>query len=152
MRIVKVILIAVAVLLIIIQFVPAGIPENHPVDERSLEKSTIADEEVVSLLMNSCYDCHSSQTNHPWYSKVAPFSWLLARHITEGREHLNFSEWEDYNTRKKIGLLEDIKDEVEAGNMPLDSYLIIHRDAKLDQDAIQAIVEWVEESTEMLFK
>lgn len=152
MKAVKIILLTLAVIFIIIQFMPDGIPENMPEDENSLDKSGMVPEPVLIQLRTSCYDCHSSQTYLPWYSKVAPFSWLLADHIEEGRAHLNFSEWGTYNTRKKIGILDEIIDEVESGAMPLKSYLLIHRDARLDTEDISNLSSWVEETTSRMLE
>jgi len=75
---------------------------------------------------------------------VAPSSWLLANHIREGRTNLNFSEWENYSNREKTGLLEEIKDEVSSGKMPLKSYLIIHRNARLNTEEVSALLQWAD--------
>ena len=147
MKTVKIILLVLIVLFIIIQFIPSGIPVNKPEDEKSIAKSSLVTGPVLDQLKKSCFDCHSNQTKLPWYAKLAPSSWLLSDHINEGRSNLNFSEWEDYSKREKIGLLEAIKDEVESGNMPLKSYLLIHRDAKLDPEKISLLSEWTGESS-----
>lgn len=152
MKAVKILLLTVAVVFIIVQFLPSGIPENIPEDENSLGKNDMVPEPVLIQLRTSCYDCHSNQTDLPWYSKVAPFSWLLADHIKEGRSHLNFSEWGTYSTRKKIGLLEETIDEVESGAMPLKSYLLIHRKARLDEEKISTLSKWVEETTSRMLE
>lgn len=146
MKIFKVILVAVIVLLVIIQFLPSGIPSNKPEDEKNIAKSSLVTAPVLDRLKKSCFDCHSDQVNLPWYAKVAPSSWLLSNHINEGKENLNFSVWEDYSKREKIGLLQKIKDEVESGKMPLKSYLLIHRDAKLVSEEIISLSKWTEES------
>jgi len=147
MKAVKKILIAFAVEFIAIQFIPSGIPENKPEDKKSIGNSNLATGPVLDLLRKSCFDCHSNQVQFPWYSKLAPSSWLLADHINDGKSQLNFSEWEDYSNRKKISLLQDIKDEVGSGNMPLKSYLLLHRKAKLNSDDISVILLWAEEAT-----
>ncbi|HOW10184.1 MAG TPA: heme-binding domain-containing protein [Bacteroidales bacterium] len=146
MKILKIIVLAGFVLLIIIQFFPSGIPGNKPEDEKSIVKSDLVTGPVVEQLKKSCFDCHSDQVRLPWYSKVAPASWLLADHINEGRENLNFSNWEDYSKREKTGLLQRIKDEVESGNMPLKSYLLIHADARLRTEDILSLSKWTEEA------
>ena len=151
MKAVRIILLTLAVLVIAIQFRPSGIPENLPENENSIVHSALLTENVLGLLRTSCFDCHSNQTNFPWYSKIAPSSWLLADHINHGKSHLNFSEWEKYSRREKVRKLEDIKEEIESGEMPLKSYLIIHRDAVLDSVEIRTIVEWVEMETEKIF-
>lgn len=151
MKAVKITLIALVAIFIVIQFIPSGMPEVKPEDERSIVHSMLVTENVKDILKTSCFDCHSNQTRFPWYSGIAPSSWLLADHIIEGKSHLNFSEWEDYSRREKIGLLDDIKDEVESGKMPLKSYLLLHRDAKLDEDEARILVNWAEEATEKIF-
>jgi hypothetical protein len=75
---------------------------------------------------------------------------MLADHISEGKSHLNFSVWEDYSNREKIGVLKDIKDEVESGNMPLKSYLLMHRDARLNSEKITALSAWTDEATDKI--
>jgi len=152
MKILKVILLAGFVLLIIIQFFPSGIPGNKPEDEKSIAKSDLVTGPVLEQLRKSCFDCHSDQVQFPWYAKVAPASWLLSKHINEGRENLNFSIWEDYSKREKIGLLQNIKDEVESGNMPLKSYLLIHSDAKLRPEDILSLSKWTEEATSKIME
>jgi len=147
MRKVIIILVVFIVLFIIMQFIPSGIPPNKPEDEKSITKSGQVTEQVLDQLRKSCFDCHSNQTRLPWYAKLAPSSWLLSGHINEGKSHLNFSEWEDYSKREKIGLLEAIKNEVESGNMPLKSYILIHRDAKLDSEKISLLSEWTGETS-----
>lgn len=152
MKAVKIIVLVLAIVFIVIQFIPSGIPENIPEDENSLTSSGMVTETVLEQLRVSCYDCHSNQTQLPWYSKVAPFSWFLADHIVEGREHLNFSEWESYSRREKLGHLEDMAEVVESGEMPLKSYLLIHRDAKLDEDKIAALQRWVEDTSDRILE
>ncbi|HOU02958.1 MAG: hypothetical protein GT600_11215 [Bacteroidales bacterium] len=152
MKKIKIILVVLIVLFIIIQFIPAGIPRNKPEDEKSIAKSSLVTGQVLNQLKKSCFDCHSDQTKLPWYAKIAPSSWLLSGHINEGKSHLNFSEWEDYSRREKIGLLEAIKDEVESGNMPLKSYLLIHRDARLDSEKISLLSKWTSETSDKILE
>lgn len=152
MKPVKIILIALAVVFIAIQLIPSGIPENKPEGKNSIVNSNLVTGPVLDQLRKSCFDCHSNQVQFPWYSKLAPSSWLLADHINEGKSHLNFSEWDDYSNREKIGLLEEIKDEVGSGKMPLKSYLLIHRDAKLNAEEISALLRWADEATVKIMK
>jgi hypothetical protein len=147
MKKVYLILLALIVLFIAIQFIPSGIPENIAEDEKSIAKSNLITGPVLEQLRKSCFDCHSNQVKLPWYAKVAPSSWLLSAHINEGKSHLNFSAWDDYSKREKIGLLEKIRDEVESGNMPLKSYLLIHGDAKLNPEKISFLSKWIGETT-----
>ena len=152
MKAVKIIVITLALLFIAIQFIPSGIPENKPEIKNSIVNSNMATVPVLDQLRKSCFDCHSNQVQFPWYSKLAPSSWLLAAHIRNGKSHLNFSEWENYSNREKIGLLEEIKDEVGSGKMPLKSYLLIHKDAKLNSEEISALLAWADNATAQILK
>lgn len=87
--------------------------------------------EIKNILMRACYDCHSNQTVYPWYTNVAPVSWWIKHHIDEGKEHLNFSVWADYNTERKKHKLEECYEMVEDREMPLFSYTIVHTTSKL---------------------
>lgn len=101
-------------------------------------------EELVQILQNSCYDCHSNQTEYPWYSQIAPASWVLDKHIREGKEQVNFSTFGTLEQRAKIRLLTEICEVVEEGSMPLKSYLRFHRDAGLSENDKEALCNWTE--------
>lgn len=152
MKSVKTILLVLVLILVAIQFLPSGIPENQPENEKSIMRTGLVTGQVSEQLRKSCFDCHSNQVNFPWYAEIAPSSWFLARHVRDGLEHLNFSAWEDYSRREKIGLLEEIREEVESGNMPLKSYLIMHRDARLDSAKVDSIVKWTGLATERILE
>jgi len=87
--------------------------------------------EVKEILKSACYDCHSNESRYPWYSEVAPVSWWLQHHIDEGKEHLNFSIWGTYSEKRADHKLEECAEEVEEGEMPLNSYTWTHSDARL---------------------
>ena len=133
----KKILIGLGVILIGIQFIPVE-RTNPPV---SMDIN--APENIAGILRTSCYDCHSNETVWPWYSKIAPVSFLVAGDVKEGREHLNFSEWDKYDTDKKGKILEEIVEEIQKENMPLSSYTFTHPNAKLDDYRIKLIKDWV---------
>jgi len=82
--------------------------------------------DVRAVFRKSCYDCHSNETRWPWYSHVAPSSWLVAHDVEEARGHFNFSLWGTYSAAKKAHLAEDIWDEVKDGDMPLIVYRLGH--------------------------
>ncbi len=100
--------------------------------------------DVEKLLRSACYDCHSFETEYPWYSNVAPVSWFLEDHIDEGREHLNFSVWGTYKKKKQNHKLHECAEEVEEKEMPLDSYTWTHGDAKLSSKDQKKLAEWFE--------
>jgi hypothetical protein len=152
MKTVKSIILILVAGFVIIQFLPSKIPGNKPEDDKSITYDSTMTEQVLSQLRTSCFDCHSNQTNLPWYSKFAPVSWLLADHITDARLHLNFSEWSTYSQRQKIGRLTDIKDEVESDGMPLKSYLLMHHKAKLDEDKKSLLLQWAERTSDKIME
>ena len=107
-----------------------------------VELAIDAPPEVMTVLRRSCFDCHSHETRWPWYSYVAPVSWWLADHVEEAREHLNFSDWPAYDFEEQDHAFGDIRDEVGEDAMPLKSYLILHRDARLSPEDKQLLLRW----------
>jgi hypothetical protein len=103
-------------------------------------------EQVAGILESSCYDCHTDHTNYPWYNQVAPVSWWLADHIEEGKEHLNFSDWDSYSPKKKDHKMEELIEEVEEGEMPLNEYTWTHSEADLTEQQRQAVMDWARQT------
>jgi Haem-binding domain len=132
----KKILIALVVILVGIQFIPVD-RKNPPVT-----MDINAPDNIASILKASCYDCHSNETKWPWYSKIAPVSFLVASDVKDGRKHLNFSEWDKYEADKREKILEEIVEEIEKEAMPLTSYTFTHPSAKLDPYRINLIKDW----------
>jgi hypothetical protein len=99
---------------------------------------------VKRTLVNACYDCHSNQTRYPWYSNIAPVSWMLANHVKEGKEHLNFSAWKQYSKREQISQLDDICEMVEKREMPLKSYTFMHSEAIILEYQVKELCTWTE--------
>jgi hypothetical protein len=150
----KIVRIGIAVLLIlfiIIQFIPFEFPETSFDNKNDLILFHPVDEEVEGIIKTSCYDCHSFETRYPWYSYVAPVKWLVIQDVREGREELNFSEWQKLEKREQIKMLEEIREEVEGGYMPLPIYTIMHRNASLSDDQKIRISEWATAMTDEIF-
>lgn len=99
---------------------------------------------LASILRISCYDCHSDRTVYPWYSYIAPVSWYLESHIKKGKEQINFGEFGSFKKSRKIGALGNICEVMEEGSMPLKSYLVIHRKARIGDEELEAICTWSE--------
>jgi len=97
---------------------------------------------VKAVLRRSCYDCHSNETSWPWYSRVAPVSWLVASDVHEGREKLNFSAWSRLRPDKRERVIEEVWEEVREGEMPLPVYLLAHRGARLSAENRDVIRAW----------
>ena len=141
-KVLKIALIVIVVAFVVGQFIRPDFT-NPPVNaSETLWFSTEVPDDVHQVLLRSCADCHSNETTYPWYSKITPSNWFLANHIAEGRREMNFSVWNTYTTRKKIKKLEEICEQVEHANMPLPSYLWIHRDAALVESQAQALCDW----------
>jgi hypothetical protein len=117
------VLLAVGAGLVLIQFVPYGRAHTNPpvVQEPQWDRPS-----TRLLAARACFDCHSNETQWPWYSNVAPISWLLTRHVDEGREVLNFSEWQ-----RSYEEADEAAESVSEGEMPLTSYLLAHPSARL---------------------
>jgi len=130
------VLLSIVVFGLAIQLVPVP-RENPPVREE-----VPAPAEVRAILERSCYDCHSHRVRWPWYSRVAPVSWLVAYDVAEAREHLNFSAWDRYDAKKRRENLEELWEEVEKGEMPLWYYLPMHPDARLSDADKQQLRSW----------
>lgn len=109
-------------------------------------KQTNPSPELKKLFETSCYDCHSNNTEYPWYNNIAPISYLLAGHVKDGKEHLNFSEWENYSLDKKDRLLAEIEEQVVNGNMPLSQYTLFHKNTELTTNEVNKLVEWVRQT------
>ena len=101
--------------------------------------------EVHKILKTTCYDCHSDHTVYPWYNNIAPISYWLDHHIQEGKEHLDFSDWENYSVKKKDHKLEELIEEVEEDEMPLKEYTWTHKEARLTADQKKLLMDWAKE-------
>jgi hypothetical protein len=138
----------VAVMFAAAQFVrPAK--TNPPVEEaKAVQAYLKVPPQVDAIFRRACYDCHSNETVWPWYSNLAPASWFLAGHVDHGRKHLNFSDWARAERRapnkNASAQVDDICKEVRGGGMPLDSYLILHPEARLSDQDVKVICDWAE--------
>jgi hypothetical protein len=106
--------------------------------------------DVRAILERSCNDCHSHRTQWPWYTTVAPASWIVADDVEEGREHLNFSEWGRYTQKRQAAKLEMISAEVDKGAMPLKGYLFLHHAAALSETDKDRLCEWASAQSDSL--
>ena len=127
---------AVVGLALAIQLVP--VDRSNPPVTADLD----APPAVAEVLRTSCYDCHSNETRWPWYSRVAPVSWLVAHDVEEARDRLNFSLWGSYEGKRQQRLAEKTWEEVEAGEMPPGMYLLAHADARLSDDDRAVLAAW----------
>ena len=107
-------------------------------------------ENIKTAFENACMDCHSNQTKYLWYHKIAPVSFMINKHIVDGKKELNFSEWGELDGFGKIGVLDEISHETERKTMPLKPYVLMHRKAKLTDEQISAIISWSQTLSEKI--
>ncbi|PVW13739.1 heme-binding domain-containing protein [Marixanthomonas spongiae] len=143
MRIIKIILLILLVAFVAIQFIPASRNISDTVPKTDFMEVNKVPATIQNKLQMSCYDCHSNNTDYPWYNKIQPAAWFLEDHIKEGKDELNFNEWGDYSARRKNSKLRSIISQIEDDKMPLDSYTIIHRDARLSETDQKEIIKYM---------
>lgn len=140
-RILKYTAIFLGIALLIIQFIR---PEknNSADDSFHISKNYPVSTEVNAILKTACNDCHSNNTEYPWYSAIQPIGWWLAEHVEDGKKHLNLSDFLNYPLHRQFHKLEEIEEVLAENEMPLSSYTIIHRDAKLDDSQKNLLIQW----------
>ena len=118
----------------------------YPVDRSNppVQSDFSGPEEVKAMLKVACYDCHSNETQWPWYSYVAPVSWFVAHHVEEGRAEFNLSAWDAIDEMHQMKIREEMWEEVEEGEMPLPPYVLLHSEAILSEEQKKALEEWAE--------
>jgi heme-binding protein len=134
--------VVIGVIFLACQFVrPARTnPSSDPA--RSLFKMKPVPSHVAATLQRACRDCHSNDTEWPWYSNVAPISWFLIDHVNHGRSHFNYSEWSRYDAAESRRVLNEACRLTHEGEMPLWSYLLMHWNARLSKADSEAICTW----------
>ena len=150
MKLTKILFIIFIALLAIQLYRPARTnpPENS---SHTLGANAQVPSDVQQIISRSCNDCHSNNSVWPWYSNVAPSSWLVASDVSDGRRHLNFSEWSSYTTVQQQRKLSQICQEVSDGGMPLRQYTWIHRKTPLDQQQRDAVCQWTKAEQARIF-
>lgn len=143
----KKIFIALFVLFLLTQFIQPkkNRAENGKAQIAELQNTLQLPDNVHQIFTVACYDCHSNHTRYPWYDNITPVNFWVKQHIDEGKQKLNFSDFEKYTIRRKDHKYEEIAEEVQEEKMPLPSYLYTHFDARLSEEQKSAIINWAEE-------
>lgn len=141
-KILKILAIVVVIAFIVIQFVQIDKTNPEIVQAETIDAITSVPPDVKIILGKACNDCHTNNTRYPWYSYVQPNGWFLRSHVDDGRRHLNFSTFATYDQRKRGKKLEEICEQVESAEMPLPSYLWIHREAVLTDTEKKTLCDW----------
>jgi len=141
---VKKILLVLLIIFVVIQFIR---PEKniHP-GPQPADISTLypIPADVDSILSVACKDCHSNNTRYPWYNNIQPVAWFLANHVKDGKSSFNLNEFATYPLARQYDKIEEIKKQIDKGDMPLSSYTLIHKDAILSDAQKNKVVSWSE--------
>lgn len=150
MRLTTKILFAIGIVFISIQFFRPALNKNRQVLNTDISKSVSIPDSVQVILKNACYDCHSINTNYPWYSNIQPVGWLLAKHIRKGKDELNFSEFGGYSSRRQLSKLDGIANSIKDSTMPLSSYKMMHKNAQLSTNEKALLINWAQQARDSL--
>ena len=143
MKIVKITALILLACFVGIQFVPTKRNQSDMVSKTDFLLVKNTEKNISTILQESCYDCHSNNTDYPWYNKIQPIAWFLENHIVDGKEELNFNEWDTYSNRRKNSKLKSVISQVEDDEMPLSSYTLIHKDAKLSKPEKTLVIDYM---------
>lgn len=143
MRVLKTTVIVFLLVFIGVQFAPIQLNKSNATLKTDFIKTYNPPLEIRNILKVSCYNCHSNNTDYPWYSYIQPAGMFLQSHIDEGKSELNFSEFDDYSSRMKKLKLNSIVNQLEDEEMPLPSYLIIHREAELSTSERELLILFI---------
>jgi len=143
MKLYKKILLALLGVFILIQFIQPAHNKSDQLLPTDLSKTVNVPDKILNVFKNSCYDCHSNNTRYPWYVNIQPMGWIMANHIKEGKDNFNFNEFATYSKRKQANKLRAISESIKDGSMPIQSYIWMHSDSKLNEENKKLITYWV---------
>jgi len=138
------------VVFIAIQFIQPARNKDGLMQAMNISTTIRVPEQVDALLKTACYDCHSNNTNYPWYAYVQPIGWILNNHIRNGKKQLNFDEFGSYSARRQQSKLKSIVSQVSDGSMPLPSYLWMHKNARLSKEDKELMIAWATQARDSI--
>ena len=142
---IKKVLLAAAAILVVIQFIhPKHNTSTGPFPNDITTAFTVPDN-VQQILGKACNDCHSNNTTYPWYSRIQPVDWWLQDHVNDGKEELNFSEFAAYKPKRQHHKMKEVIEQVKEGEMPLNSYTWVHKEALLTDEEKVILTTWAEQ-------
>lgn len=150
MKTIKKIILALFIVLIALQVMQPARNKSGQVLPTEFTGVYAVPDSVKKILLNACYDCHSNNTAYPWYSNIQPMAWIMKRHIDNGKEKLNFSEFGMYSSRRQISKLKGIANEIRDDEMPLSSYKLMHTKANLSKEQKALVIEWMNKTADSL--
>ncbi len=148
----KKIVMMLIVILIAVQLIQPARNEDRQVVSTDISKTVFVPANVQTVLQAACYDCHSNHTHYPWYTYVQPVGWILNNHIKNGKRELNFSDFSSYSKRRQESKFKSIASQVHDGAMPLYSYTIMHKNARLTKEEKYLIISWAQHNNDSLDK
>jgi hypothetical protein len=128
--------------LVVIQFIHPKRNRSEGPQANYIGNVFTVPDDVKGILKKACNDCHSNNTEYPWYSKLQPVDWWMDKHVKDGKKELNFDEYTHKSLRYQYHKMEEVIEMVKEGEMPLDSYTWVHKDAKLTDDEKNKIYNW----------
>lgn len=143
MKFLRILFILLIAAFVVLQFI--GIEKTNPEFDSSGDFIVMENPpaDIAQVLRSACYDCHSNQTVWPWYSNIAPISWMLEEHVVDGRDNLNLNYWSEFDVEDRAYVIEEMIEEIEEGEMPIPGYLITHSDAKLSETQKEKLFTWL---------
>lgn len=148
----KRILIGLLIVLVIIQFIQPAKNKGQAQTATDITHVVPVPDTVMTLLKTACYDCHSDSTRYPWYNHISPVNWWLKDHIDEGKRHCNYSHFAEGSYKRKMRRLNETAEQVEKHEMPISSYLWIHKDARLSDAQRKLIIDWANAAKDQVLK
>lgn len=130
-------------LIVLIQLIRPSKNSSEELSKNGIQTEVAISESIQSIIDRSCNDCHSNNTKYDWYHEIAPFSWVVAMHIKEGKEHVNFDEWKTYNKDQKQHIIEELEEVIETREMPLVGYLKFHPEAIISDEDNNELLDWI---------
>jgi hypothetical protein len=146
----KIIILGVVGIFVLIQFIRPGRNHSGQVPEQSLTLLYHMPDSIHHIVQQSCMNCHSNNTDYPWYASVQPLGWWLDYHICKGKEELNLDEFAEYSDQRKISKLRSMKNQVRDNVMPLRSYTWMHKEARLSDAQKKQLTDWLDKTIDSL--
>ena len=146
----KTILLSVAIVFVIIQFIQPDRTMVKNAEQKDINQVINMPDTIAAMLKQSCYNCHSNNTTYPWYTYVQPIGWYLSYHVQNGRQQLDLSEFDKYSIRKQATKIKEMASQVKEKEMPMSSYLWMHKEARLSDDQRMLLVTWLEHTADSL--
>jgi hypothetical protein len=141
---VKKIFLALLFALVVIQFIRPEKNISEGAQPNYIGNSYAVPGDVKAILAKACNDCHTNNTNYPWYTNIQPLEWWMNGHVKDGKKELNFDEYANKNLRYQYHKMEEIAEMVKEGEMPLNSYTWMHNDAKLTEAEKNRLIGWAD--------